>query len=272
MNEFDAVIAELARKSEKKEAGGDYRRDGLLHCGTCGMPKQCRVEYSGKLLTVSCMCQCEEADWEREKQVSQEEQRRLKIKKLRVNGIHDRAVRGYTFSDAQPSKNISRCRKYVDRWPEMLAHNNGLLFWGDVGTGKTFAAACIANALIDHGVPVLMTSFPKILNSSGWDKAELIGQMKHFRLLIIDDLGAERESDYALETVQYVVDERYKTGKPLIITTNLTKKEMENPKDMRFSRIYDRVLEMCVPVYFDGPSNRKKAAEKKICFAREVLK
>lgn len=152
----------------------------------------------------------------------------------------------------------------------MLEHNNGLLFWGNVGTGKTFAAACIANALIDNGVPALVTSFPRILNS-GWDKTEIIGQMKEFPLLVIDDLGVERSSEYALEIVQMVVDERYKSGMPLIVTTNLTRQELESPKDMRFSRIYDRVLEMCVPVYFDGPSRRKKTADDKMRFAREVF-
>lgn len=270
MSEFDTIINSLTHKSEKRAAEGDYQRGGLLHCGVCGMPKQCRVEYGGKILTVGCMCRCEEVAWEREKRKSEEEQRMIRIKKLRVNGIQDKAVREYTFHTAEPSKNISRCRKYVERWPEMLSSNSGLLFWGNVGTGKTYAAACIANALIDRGVPVLVTSFLKILNS-GWDKAAIAGEMKYFPLLVIDDLGAERENDYALEIVQYVVDERYKTGKPLIVTTNLTKKELENPKDMRFGRIYDRVLEMCVPVYFDGPSRRKKAAEEKMRLAREVF-
>ena len=96
-------------------------------------------------------------------------------------------------------------------------------------------------------------------------------QMKRFQLLVIDDLGVERESDYALEIVQLVVDERYKSGIPSIVTTNLTLKELENPKNLRYARIYDRVLEMCVPVYFDGPSRRQEKRKDKLRLAREVF-
>jgi len=51
----------------------------------------------------------------------------------------------------------------VEKWPEMRDKNVGMLFYGDVGTGKSFYACCIANALLDKGVSVLVTSSPKIL-------------------------------------------------------------------------------------------------------------
>ena len=137
-------------------------------------------------------------------------------------------------------------------------------------SGKTFAAACIANALIDRGVPALVTSFPRILNG-GWDKSEIISQMKRFPLMVIDDLGAERQSEYAQEIVYAVVDERYKTRKPLIVTTNLTLDEMNDPKSMDYKRIYSRIQEMCVPVYFKGGSRRVKIAEGKKDVVREIF-
>lgn len=270
MSDFSSVLIDLAAKSAAKENPGDFRRDGMLYCGTCGMAKECRVDFGDGPVVVGCMCHCEAEAEARKKEQQAKQERMLNAMSLRVQGIQDKTVRGYTFRSAEDSKNITRCRKYVERWPEMLANNNGLLFWGSVGTGKTFAAACIANVVIDRCVPVLMTSFPKILNS-GWDKTEITAQMKHFPLLVIDDLGAERESDYALEIVQQVVDERYKTGYPMIVTTNLTLTELENPKDLRYARIYDRVLEMCIPVRFDGPSRRQKKREDKLRFAREVF-
>ena len=88
---------------------------------------------------------------------------------------------------------------------------------------------------------------------------------------IIDDLGAERESDYALETVYRVVDERYKSKKPMIITTNLTLDDLCKPGDMDHQRIYDRVLEMCVPVVFKGDSIRRKRANDNLRKAREIF-
>ena len=103
----------------------------------------------------------------------------------------------------------------------MLENNIGLLIYGDTGNGKTHAAACIANALIDECVPVMMTSFPRIL-SGGFDKSSTIAEMNRYPLVVIDDLGAERQSDYSLEIMYLIIDERYKAKKPLIITTNLS--------------------------------------------------
>ncbi len=270
MNHLDNVMRGLMTRASAEPAPEDFQRGGLWHCGVCGMAKECRIEYDGALMTVPCICRCGEEQLAREKRRQADEERMLRAMSLRGPGIQDRAVRSYTFAGAEESRNIARCRAYARRWPEMLESNTGLLFWGGVGTGKTFAAACIANAVIDQGVPVLVTSFPKLLNS-GWDKTELTAQMKHFPLLVLDDLGAERESDYSLEIVQQVVDERYKTGCPVIITTNLTLAELENPRDLRYARIYDRVLELCIPVQFAGPSRRQLRRREKLRLAQEGL-
>ena len=141
---------------------------------------------------------------------------------------------------------------------------------GNTVNGKTFAAACIANQLIDRGIPAMITSFPRIL-SAGYDKQDIIDQMRYYPLLVIDDLGAERNSDYALETVYMVIDERYKSKKPLIVTTNLTLDEICNPKNMAYQRIYDRVLEMCAPLVFRGDSIRRRKAKEQLSFVKSVL-
>ena len=69
-------------------------------------------------------------------------------------------------------------------------------------------------------------------------------------LLIIDDFGMERGTEYGLEQVYNVIDSRYRSGKPLIVTTNLTLDSLQNPQDTAHARIYDRLLEMCpYPLY-----------------------
>lgn len=269
MNGLESVIGRLIHLSNEKAEPNDYEKDGLLYCGKCHTPKQCIADF-GEPIIVSCTCLCKQEKIRAELEEKERRERMMKIQSIRAQGIQDRAIEKYTFQSADLSKNIIRCQRYVDRWQDMRNKNAGLLFWGNVGTGKTFAAACIANALIEKGYPALVTSFPKLLNS-GWDKSEIIIQMKRFQLLVLDDLGVERESDYALEIVQFAVDERYKARLPLIVTTNLTLAEMRSPKNMRYARIYDRVLEMCVPVHFDGESKRKSASNEKMRFAREVL-
>lgn len=264
------LIESLIRKSVAKREPGDYIQDGLLYCGHCQTPKQCRISYGGGERIVGCQCACKNRRYEAEQKAAREQKRRLYIEGLRADGISDRTLADCRFEHAENTPEIEKCRRYVQAWDTMSAQNTGLLLWGNTGNGKTYAAACIANSLIDLGIPTMITSFPRILNA-WYDKQEIIAQVRYYPLLIIDDLGAERNSDYALETVYAVIDERYKAKKPLIVTTNLTLEEICKPKNMDYQRIYDRVLEMCVPVVFQGQSIRRQTANEKLKRAKEIL-
>ena len=157
--------------------------------------------------------------------------------------------------------------RYVERWQTMRAENLGLLLWGGVGTGKSFLAGCIANALMEQEVPVRMTNFARILNelnSSFSGRNDIVDKLCRYPLLIIDDFGMERGTEYALEQVYNIVDSRYRSQKPLIVTTNLTLDEIRHPQDTAHARIYDRILEMCVPISCIGASLRKENAQKKL--------
>jgi DNA replication protein DnaC len=95
------------------------------------------------------------------------------------------------------------------------------------------------------------------------DEDAYIAKMNSARLLILDDLGAERGTDYALEIVYNIIDTRYRSGKPMIVTTNLTMNEMQEENNIRLRRIYDRIFEVCFPVEFRGKSLRMKKAAKR---------
>ena len=164
---------------------------------------------------------------------------------------------------------MEHARKYVQHWSQMRENNLGLLLWGQPGNGKTFAAACIATALIESSDPfpptVKMTTFGTILNRllslSVADKEYYLNLFLNADLLILDDFGMERQTDYAREQVFNIIDGRYLTKRPLIITTNLSLQEMKTTTELAQKRIYDRVLEMCVPVFFSGESQRPGRAK-----------
>lgn len=264
-------MLESAGSAERNQAEGDFRdEEGFLCCGKCGKQKETLVEIFGIKKIVPCLCSCESSEWDRKQEEAKERRRREQIRQLRVNGIQDEGLRDRRFRSAEMTKQMERCRYYAEHFDEFREENIGLIFCGPVGNGKTFAAACIANELIDRGIPVLMTSFPRILNS-GYEKNDLVREAQAFDLVIIDDLGTERQSEYALETVYYFLDERYKSGKPTIITTNLSKKDLENPQNMDYKRIYDRVLEMCLPMTFPARDRRKEAAAMKRSRAKELM-
>ena len=188
--------------------------------------------------------------------------------------FEDHALYSWTF-DKDNGKNpvMKVARDYVDKWSDALSGNTGLVLWGDVGTGKTFFAACIANALVEQNVSVKMTNFSTILNDlfTESDKNKYLNRLNDHSLLIIDDLGIERGTEYALEQVYNVIDTRYKSGKPLIVTTNLTLDELKAPTDIPHKRIYDRVLGMCVPVMFNGVNFRKEEAAAKMEAAKKLF-
>ena len=173
--------------------------------------------------------------------------------------------------------NEKACRiaqNYVNHFDEMYESGQGLLFYGPVGTGKSWTAACIANALFNRGVPVIMTSFNKILKKiADKDQSEnqIFARLNAAQLLILDDLGAERSTSYALEKVYDVIDGRVRTGKPMILTTNLTAEEIIAPKEIAYERIYNRILEVCVRVNISGSSFRYGNAKKRLNEVRALL-
>jgi DNA replication protein DnaC len=135
-----------------------------------------------------------------------------------------------------------------------------LLLYGDVGTGKTFYAACIVNALIDKGYPCLMTNFSRLTNTIAgmWDgKQEYIDSLRMFSLVAIDDLGVERDTEYMNENVTTIIDSLYRAKVPMIITSNYTPKQLTEAGEIRKKRVYDRMLERCHPVKVNGESRRK---------------
>ena len=92
-----------------------------------------------------------------------------------------------------------------------------------------------------------------------------------YDLLIIDDLGAERNTEYALEQMFSIIDSRYRCNKPLIVTTNLKLNELKHPPDLARARIYDRILERCAPILFAGKNFREDNAATTKAAARQII-
>ena len=98
----------------------------------------------------------------------------------------------------------------------------------------------------------------------GYDETNIVIQrLNRAKLLIVDDLGAERETGFAVEKVYDIIDSRYRAKLPMILTTNLSLEEMKKATDLRYARIYDRIFELCYPVQFTGKSWRRAEAARR---------
>lgn len=207
-----------------------------------------------------------------------EERARLhyeKVQRLKLQGFTDWAMQHWTFAnDHGKNPQMQLAQRYVAHWPEMREKNVGLLLWGGVGTGKSFMAGCIANALMEQEVAVCMTNFARImneLNNAFSGRNEVVDRLCGYPLLVIDDFGVERGTEYALEQIYNIIDSRYRSRKPLIVTTNLTLTELKNPQDTAHARIYDRLLELCTPIACTGPSMRKDIGQAKLNLLKTLL-
>ena len=257
----------------------DYKgEDGLLYCGKCHKPKEAYFPGGRALFGRDrrpAECDCRRA--EREKREKEEADRKHSdvVDCLKRNGFTDLAMRHWTFeNDSGECPQMEKAHFYVGHWETMRSENIGYLLWGNVGTGKSYFAGCIANALMEQEIPVCMTNFAAILNDlfkGAEGRNEYITGLCAYPLLILDDFGMERGTEYGLEQVYHVVDSRYRSNKPLIVTTNLTLEQLLHPEDTPHARIYDRILEMCVPVQFTGGNFRRAAAQQKMERLRKLM-
>ena len=279
MMDIEPFLPFEAKEELKQKNEGDYIQDGILYCGKCRTPRQKKIRFPMKtseerIVWILCKCGVERREQERAHQEYEEQMRR--IDRMRTASMMPGKFKDCTFGNYDIWKENKRAytiaQKYVALFPEMEEKNQGLLFYGPVGTGKSHTAACIANALMEKEISVIMTSFVKILQdiqTNDRDEGSYLAMLDSARLLIIDDLGAERNTDYALEKVYNIIDSRVRANKPMILTTNLKVVDMMETQDIRYRRIYDRIFEVCYPVEVNGPSHRlRQAAERQEAMRR----
>lgn len=249
---------EFAYDSEK-----EYIKDGHAYCKVCHERKDGDVmEFFGNKMILRVACKC---DREIEKQKKRRE-KQMEIERLKRTCFNSMREWSYTFKNYQGEENQSLmiAKNFVEDYEKMKKENIGLLFYGSVGSGKTYLACSIANSLIEqYQISVKIRNFAQIINelqksSFDFDKNAYIESLVNTSVLILDDLGIERDTSYAKEQVYNIVNSRYLKQKPTIFTTNLSYDTIQNCKDsVEYQRIYSRIIEMCIPVMVVGEDFRK---------------
>ena len=249
---------EFAYDSEK-----EYIKDGHAYCKVCHERKDGDVmEFFGNKMILRVACKCD-------REIEQQKKRRekqMEIERLKRTCFNSMREWSYTFENYQGEENKSLmiAKNFVEDYEKMKKENIGLLFYGSVGSGKTYLACSIANSLIEqYQISVKIRNFAQIINelqksSFDFDKNAYIESLVNTSVLILDDLGIERDTSYAKEQVYNIVNSRYLKQKPTIFTTNLSYDTIQNCKDsVEYQRIYSRIIEMCIPVMVVGEDFRK---------------
>lgn len=203
---FIEKILEQSVSSIPENAMDYYGADGLLSCGKCHTPK--KAFFAKGLVLIGknkhpVECACHKAEREQQEAAVKEQKHLDLVRQLKAEGFSDPALLEWTFAnDNGRSLQMRHTHRYVEQWQTIHAENIGLLLWGGFGTGKSFLAGCIANALMEQKVPVCMTNFAHVvneLNSSFSGQNKVVDRLCRYPLLIIDDFGMERGTEYALE-------------------------------------------------------------------------
>lgn len=255
-----------------------YEKDGHIYCKTCNERIDGKViPMLDKPMIIRIACKCDRDRQEQEKQ----REKLLKQDRLRQNCFISKNQIAYTFENADENTDkeiIIKAKNYVKHFEEMRKDNVGLLLYGNVGSGKTYMACSIANAIItEYSYNVKMRNFAQILNDlqkGGFtlDRNEYIEQTTNPTLLILDDFGIERNTEYALEQIYNVINARYLKARPTIITTNLNFKDIEKEQeDIMLGRIYSRIIEMCLPLRVIGVDRRKIQSKEKLKKAQNLI-
>ena len=260
-------LSESAKISRDFEMPSTYLNveDGLHYCSKCHTPRQTRINFPAEGTVVWCDCKCisEYSKVLKEHQILCEEYENLsRIKRDAFPAVYAEArCWKFELDDRQgDGKSMQIIRNYAENFDTFYKKGAGLLIYGEVGTGKSFASACVVNALLDKGISCFMTDFSSIINEmTGMfqGKQDYINRLISYDLLVIDDLGVQRDDKpYAKEIVTNVVNARTMSKKPMIVTTNFTQEELLYAKDIYYKRILSRLFEQCIPIDFKGIDRR----------------
>ena len=282
------MISSLIEKMGKAETG--KRRFAL---GITNKPEPIKCNFCGKELDFTQMgegtfiawktpdkCDCEKATeyWnkysEEEKLIEKEvaEFKETETRKIEVDRLIERSNLGRRFKDRtfktfkttrENETALKKAYDYAINFNEYESKGKGLLFLGQVGTGKTHLTAAIANYLMfEKVIPVKFGNVTTLLgeikssysDEDAVSESDLIHMLSNTRLLIIDDLGKEKCTEWSNNIIYTIINNRYENYKPTIVTTNFSVKELENQIG---EASVSRLIEMCDGVKMDGFDFRK---------------
>ena len=212
--------------------------------------------------------------FEEEKKLRKMQEFANKVDKIIKNSKMSKRNLNYKFDNFEVNSNNKKVYQSLKNYSEKLVNEverKGLILVGNNGVGKTHLACSIANELIKNGIPIIYGTLINLLAElkNTYDVYNNISEMKIIKLyekvdlLIIDDLGKEKPSEWGLEKLFTIINSRYENNLPVIITTNYDQNSLINRLSINgeietAKSIISRLYEMCYLVKIEGRDHRIK--------------
>lgn len=278
---YDTIVKEALRAANDKGVfiEGDYYAPcfndddelEVLYCGTCNKRKEFFPYYpskpypeneiapksernyflnaEGKPWRVAVACECE-----RNKQ--KELERRGKLNRLiaerKLNcwgykneyGVteRNRAMESFIFASYEANKHINKAIGYVNSFAERQKEGKGIMFIGKSGAGKTIAAMCLANELMNRGIEVMFKQQFEITRLSQYEDKSIFEQLERCKVLIIDDFNPDDLNDYGMTTLFNLYELRLKRKLITCFTSNVKKEALQAPQKPKDKLLFNRML------------------------------
>lgn len=267
-------ILENMDSSYKREDDYYCEETKKLRCKVCKDFREMDVEFDGGKVDVPLLCKCMKEEKEKENLEKKKQEFEFKLASLERKLNIDTSYKNIPEDDGTKKNISSMVEKYVENFNSMYKENLGLLFYGSVGSGKSFYAKNIVKKLQAKNILatcISLSTMVVMFQNFDVNKIEILDALNSFDLIVIDDVGSERNTSFATEIVYTILESRLNSKKPTIFTTNLSLETLNSPRDITYKRIYERIIEMCVKVEFKGKSKRDEISKEKTKLARKIL-
>ncbi|MCF8011873.1 MAG: ATP-binding protein [Clostridiales bacterium] len=246
-------------------------------CPYCGREKHPRtMELLGIKFTVTPSCQCEIDAFERKMDLLKNRQKRDAHKRmLSRSGLNGNAEE-YTFENFEPRAGteaaLSFARNFARDFKSYSESGKGFVLIGPYGCGKSHLAGAVVHQLINREITASFRPVPELLkrvrasyNGSGETEAQLLDFLQKVQCLVLDDVGAHKQTEWAEEFLYTVIDHRYRYRLPTIITGNDTGSGGEVKLISALGeRAVDRILERNTIIELTAQSYRREIARRRM--------
>lgn len=249
--------------------------DNNVYCKNCNSARTLQIEGH----YFRCMCRCQSEKFNKEELEKKQKETIDKLNRLQNNAFLGQRYREVRFENTEiPNKTFEKaydiCYNYVVEWKKNLKCGYGIYLYGDTGVGKTHLTACMGNALLSNGVPVMFTSFVEISNrllksfSTNESEDDFLNKIMNVEFLVIDDIGAERiktknGDTFMQDKIYYIIDSRYKKQLPTIYSSNYSLGQLIDERGLE-KRTTDRIAETTVKVSLANVPNYRATKYKNL--------